>query len=126
MDTGISGGFSVIGVGAAGKTGDRDADDLNDSPDGLRGTVGDNGERAGEAGRLAKVLIVGGIGVLDGRGPGSMGRAGNGFGCANSCGGNPSCLPMLEPVGRDGSFNPSASSSSSIDGKALPNSDKLR
>lgn len=37
--------------------------------DGLRGTVGDRGEaRAGEPGRLMKVSIVGGIGVLEGRG----------------------------------------------------------
>lgn len=48
--------------------------------EGLRGTVGDSGDRMGELGRLWKVSMVGGIGVLDGRGPMSIGRTGNGFG----------------------------------------------
>ena len=34
----------------------------------------------GELGRLWNVSIVGGMGVLEGRGPGSIGKLGNGFG----------------------------------------------
>lgn len=47
--------------------------------EGFRGTVGANGERGeGELGLLLKVSRFG-IGVLDGRGPGSIGSAGNCF-----------------------------------------------
>lgn len=45
--------------------------------EGLRGTEGDVGPGiAGEPGRLMKVSTVGGMGVLDGRGAWSRGRAG--------------------------------------------------
>lgn len=47
--------------------------------EGFRGTAGANGERgAGELGRLLNVSMLG-IGVLDGLGPGSIGRTGNCF-----------------------------------------------
>ena len=50
---------------------------FNERFDGFLGTAGASGDRgAGELGRLLKVSIFG-IGVLDGRGPGSMGSAGN-------------------------------------------------
>lgn len=51
-----------------------------DKYEGFRGTVGERGVRIGELGRLWKVSIVGGIGVLDGRGPISIGKLGNGLG----------------------------------------------
>lgn len=117
--TGTSDPLSDEGVDG-GRTGDLDGDDRSDKPEGLRGTVGESGERfgAGDAGRLLKVSIVGGMGVLEGRGPGSMGRAGN-------RGGMNGDLPALEPVGTDGSFSPSCSSSSSMDGNDVANSVRL-
>ncbi len=57
---------------------------FRDRFDGLRGTVGERGERIGELGRLWKVSIVGGMGVLDGRGPISIGKTGKGFGCTSA------------------------------------------
>lgn len=101
--------------GAGGRTGDLDEDDRSDKPEGLRGTVGESGERpgAGDAGRLLNVSMVGGMGVLEGRGPGSIGSAGN-------RGGINSDLPALEPV-----FSPSCSSSSSMDGNDVENSVRL-
>lgn len=138
VEPGRSGGFSVpgvAGVGTGGSTGDREDMDLRDRPDGLRGTVGESGDRAGDAGRLINVSIVGGIGVLDGRGPRSMGRTGNGFDGTNGgrsarssrgvCG--PERDPVLPvPVGTEGSSSPSISSISSIDGNACAKSAMLR
>lgn len=54
-------------------------DDLVRSPDGLGRTVGERGDLDGDAGRLAKLSIMGEMGVLDGRGPGLNGSVGNGF-----------------------------------------------
>jgi hypothetical protein len=45
----------------------------------LEGFRGTSGDLVGEAGLLLKWSTLG-IGVLDGRGPGSMDRMGNGFG----------------------------------------------
>ena len=114
--TGTSVPLSDEGVDG-GRTGDLDEDERSESPDGLRGTVGESGDRlgVGEAGRLLKVSIVGGIGVLEGRGPGSMGSAGK-------RGGRNGDLPALDPVGTDGSLRPSCSSSSSMEGNDAANS----
>ena len=52
---------------------------FKDKLDGFRGTAGLSGDRgAGELGLLLNTSRVG-IGVLDGRGPGSIGSAGNCF-----------------------------------------------
>ena len=117
--TGTSEPLSDEGV-EGGRTGDLDEDERSESPDGFRGTVGDNGERpgAGDAGRLLKVSMVGGIGVLEGRGPGSIGNAGK-------RGGMNGDLPALDPVGTDGSLSTSCSSSSSMDGNEVANSVRL-
>ena len=100
---------------------------FNDKLEGLRGTVGDSGDRIGELGRLWNVSIVGGMGVLDGRGPMSIGKTGNGLGWTR--GGCPLARRsemegllerdpvLLVPVTLEGSFNPSISSISSIEGK---------
>lgn len=108
---------------------------LSDRFEGLRGTVGDRGERMGELGRLWNVSIVGGIGVLDGRGPMSIGSTGNGFGCMS--GGRPLALRsemdgllerepvLLVPVMLDGSFRTSISSISSIEGNVCVKSCRL-
>ncbi len=77
-----SSALSAVGV-IGGMTGDRCRLELAAFMarfDGLRGIVGDSGDRMGELGRLWKVSMVGGIGVLDGRGPMSIGSTGNGLG----------------------------------------------
>jgi hypothetical protein len=79
---------------------------------------------SGEAGRLTKVLTVGVMGVLEGRGPRSMELVGNGDREAVMGGSGrvsaDACLEELRepvPVRSGGIFSPSSSSSSSIDGK---------
>lgn len=67
-----------------------ETDTFKPRPEGLRGTAGEGGGRTGEPGRLTKVSIVGGMGVLDGRGPGSIGKTGKGLG--NAIGGASSRL----------------------------------
>lgn len=83
----------------------------------------DGGE--GEAGRLANELMVGVLGVLEGRGPGSMGRIGKLLNTPPSLRVSRETAEVLmaigrtptPPVGTEGSCNPVISSSSSIDGK---------
>lgn len=87
----------------------------------VKGT--DGGE--GEAGRLAKELMVGVLGVLDGRGPGSMGSMGKLLNIPPSLRVSRGTADVLIAVGRtptapagtEGSCNPLISSSSSIEGK---------
>lgn len=106
-----------------------------DRYDGFRGIVGERGVRIGELGRLWNVSIVGGIGVLDGRGPISMGKLGNGLGwnmggTAFACDMDGFLLErdpeLLVPVGCEGIFNPSISSSSSIEGNVVAKLSRLR
>ncbi len=129
-----SSAFSVVGVIGA-ITGDRCTAELSARLEGFRGTVGDSGTRAGELGRLWKVSIVGGIGVLDGRGI-SIGSTGNGLGWIR--GGAPLALRsandgllerepvLLVPVGSGRSLRTSISSISSIEGKVCAKSCKLK
>ena len=123
-----------------GMTGDRCtlelAEEWRERLEGLRGTVGDMGAaRIGELGRLWNVSIVGGMGVLDGRGPISMGRTGKGLGCTN--GGAPLRRSdvdgllereplLLVPVVLEGILRASISSISSIEGNVWLKSCKLR
>lgn len=112
---------------------------FKDKFDGFRGTAGARGERGdGELGRLLKVSMLG-IGVLEGRGPGSIGRAGN---CFEKTDGEYTVLGelksatlsecLLEPVakgfnaGVEGSLSTSISSSSLIEGNVWLKSVKLR
>lgn len=107
----------------------------SESPDGFRGTVGDIGWRAGDAGRLTNASMVGGMGVLDGRGAWSIGRTGNVFANALGVVANPFIsisssapdallareveLPAVAPMGI-------ISSSSSMEGKLCVKSEKFR
>lgn len=97
---------------------------------GTAGAAGTSGDRVGEVGRLLKLSTLG-IGVLDGRGPGSRGRIGNGLTTCNgdslvigesrSTGLSAGNECLLDPVAKDvtmGSFKASISSSSSIEGNA--------
>lgn len=111
----------------------------------LEGFLGTSGDLMGEAGLLLKLSTLG-MGVLEGRGPGSMDRIGNGLdgsmgdmgACIESggwfCGGwfsvglSPVYEYFVEPVTEGctaGSFNASISSSSSIEGKAWLKSVRL-
>jgi hypothetical protein len=107
---------------------------------GEEGVTGNTrGGRVGDAGRLAKELVVGVLGVLDGLGPGSNGRVGKLLNMPPSLrdgsfdGGvvvmvieerEPLAL-VLPPVGTEGTIShPPTSSSSSIDGKVCENSVK--
>ena len=90
---------------------------------------------AGEAGRLIKAFIVGAIGVLEGRGPGSMDNDGKCLKCGEFDGSTPfillDCaiddgwvmplLPAGSGTGTKGNLDAN-SSNSSMDGKACENS----
>lgn len=99
---------------------------------GLGGTAGDRGlrcgwaTREGDGGLLVRVLVVGEIGVLAGRGPGSRsrGREGKRWITDGETGGRSADVPGLF-VGTDGNRGSVgiASSSSSIEGNACVNSD---
>lgn len=120
MDRPSPDGFLGIGIGIEGDSGGVD--------EGM-GTEG----RVGDAGRLAKELVVGVLGVLDGLGPGSTGRMGKVLNTAPSLrvsrfvsfeivaveGGVRGLGLALGLVGIGGtSCHPLTSSSSSMEGKA--------
>lgn len=99
-----------MGIGIAGETGGEDPN---------KGM----GSRAGDPGRLAKELVVGVLGVLDGRGPGSTGRIGKFLNIAPSLRLSRGIgRGFVPPVGTDGSCKPPISSSSSIEGNICENS----
>jgi hypothetical protein len=87
-------------------------------PDGLDGTV----DLFGEEGRLLKLLLVGVIGVLEGRSMGTVKvRNGNWVAPTSPCRKSGTCGFLKEapiPVGTDGREKGGCSSSSSIVGKA--------
>ena len=117
-------------------TGDLCTPEFRARLDGFRGTVGENGTLAGEPGRLWNVSMVGGMGVLDGRGPRSMGSTGNGLGCTNGGEEEVACRSAIDiaperessplvPVPSVRSLSASISSISSIEGKVWAKSCRL-
>jgi hypothetical protein len=110
-------------------------DDFEESGEGARLLIDGFGAIDGEAGRLMKAFMVGVIGVLEGRGPGSMDNDGKclnrgevgistpftPFGCEIDDRWVIPLLPVGCETGTDGNLDVN-SSNSSIDGKACENS----